>query len=141
MGREIRRVPMDWQHPKDWRGNYIPLYDRTYEEALDEHSASGDADAWKPTPEYYRPKWDDNALLGWCMYEDVSEGTPVSPVFATSDELALWLVESQGISLAGAHKFIEMGWSPSFVMSPQTGFINGLEYVDHLATYSDDSDD
>lgn len=25
MGREVRRVPMDWKHPKDNRGNYEPL--------------------------------------------------------------------------------------------------------------------
>lgn len=31
MGREIRRVPMDWEHPKDERGYFIPLFDRDYE--------------------------------------------------------------------------------------------------------------
>lgn len=27
MGREIRRVPADWQHPKDDKGRYISLFD------------------------------------------------------------------------------------------------------------------
>ena len=27
MGREVRRVPADWQHPKDARGRFIPLFD------------------------------------------------------------------------------------------------------------------
>ena len=25
MGREVRMVPADWRHPKDARGNYMPL--------------------------------------------------------------------------------------------------------------------
>ncbi|HEX9640586.1 MAG TPA: hypothetical protein VGB13_04660 [Candidatus Krumholzibacteria bacterium] len=33
MGREIRRVPPDWEHPRDPRGRYIPLSDgRDYHE-------------------------------------------------------------------------------------------------------------
>ena len=28
MGREIRRVPANWQHPKDGHGDYIPMYGR-----------------------------------------------------------------------------------------------------------------
>jgi len=31
MGREIRRVPKDWQHPKNEKGHYIPLLDRSYD--------------------------------------------------------------------------------------------------------------
>jgi len=27
MGREVRRVPASWQHPKDERGRFIPLFD------------------------------------------------------------------------------------------------------------------
>lgn len=26
MSREVRRVPKDWQHPVDKKGNFIPLY-------------------------------------------------------------------------------------------------------------------
>ena len=31
MGREIRRVPANWEHPKDERGNYKPLLDSDFE--------------------------------------------------------------------------------------------------------------
>lgn len=42
----------------------------------------------KPNPEHYLPVFDVPAEdLGWCLYETVSEGTPVTPVFATADEL------------------------------------------------------
>lgn len=36
MGREVRRVPAEWQHPKDERGRYIPLFDgKDYERSDD----------------------------------------------------------------------------------------------------------
>jgi hypothetical protein len=37
MGREVRRVPADWQHPKDERtGHFIPLFDGSFRQVLDE---------------------------------------------------------------------------------------------------------
>lgn len=53
---------------------------------------------------------------GWQVWETVSEGSPVSPVFPTREALVDWLV-SQGYSLAGADAFTQSGWAPSMVMS------------------------
>ena len=109
MGREIRNVTKDWKHPESHPGNYIPLFDRTYEEAIAEWMDE------KPShPECYRPEYDGTADC-FQMYETVSEGTPVSPVFETKGELAEWLV-SQGYSEDAAAGFIASGWAPSFVM-------------------------
>lgn len=42
----------------------------------------------EPDPKGYMPVFDiPEDELGWCLYETVSEGTPVTPVFATADEL------------------------------------------------------
>lgn len=42
----------------------------------------------KPDPKYYMPVFDEpESELGWCLYETVSEGCPVTPVFATAEEL------------------------------------------------------
>lgn len=41
----------------------------------------------KPDPADYMPVFGDDGDLGWCLYETVSEGTPVTPVFATAGEL------------------------------------------------------
>jgi hypothetical protein len=42
----------------------------------------------KPDPSDYMPVFDEHKdALGWCLYETVSEGTPVTPVFATAEEL------------------------------------------------------
>lgn len=100
MGREIKRVPLDfdWPSGKVWEG-YLRY------NALDEDEIeSADKDAFDP------PKGD-----GWQVWETVSEGSPVSPVFATSEELTQWMIK-EGYAEAGVRKFIEIGWSPSFVM-------------------------
>lgn len=141
MGREIRRVPVGYEHPKDERtGHYVPLYDRTWEDAMNEWlqeygdwKADKDGERTRVTEKYgaksfaewhgdppsyetYRMPFPPDVALGFCMYETVSEGTPVSPIFATTDELVKWLI-GEGYSEDGARKFAETGWSPSFVMT------------------------
>ena len=114
MGREIRRVPLDWEHPRYNRddaphpsqvGAYIPLFDADYQSECDKWYQN--AKNWKPTEwakyyhedagnppreENYRPRWPEDAVMGYCVYETVSEGTPVTPVFATPEELIDYLV-------------------------------------------------
>ncbi len=47
----------------------------------------------RPNPAHYMPAWDAPAeSLGWCLYETVSEGTPVTPVYETAEELIEHLV-------------------------------------------------
>lgn len=47
----------------------------------------------QPNPEDYMPVFDvPEEELGWCLYETVSEGTPVTPIFATAEELIEHLV-------------------------------------------------
>ena len=165
MGREIRRVPPSWEHPKaenNLRGDYYqPLYDQTYEsaragwlEGLRKWEAGEDPDRekyrrdngepfdyweWEGSPpdrDYYRPYSDDQQ--SWFqVYETVSEGTPVTPPFATEDELIDYLVnegdfwqqsrwrEGQrdiqpnppGYSREVAEAFVKgSGWVPSMVV-------------------------
>lgn len=44
------------------------------------------AEAWEPT--------EPPSGEGWQMWEDTSEGSPISPVFDTPEKLALWLANS-----------------------------------------------
>lgn len=150
MGREIRRVPSDWVHPKTeeyvpsrdpfgegkWveTEHYHPLHDRDYEGAAQEWLA--EFDQWRagthpyqdadtpyfwdydspPNEKYYRErKWTDEEATHYQIYETVTEGTPVSPVFATLDELIEWCV-AQGYSRHAAEKFAEHGWVPSMII-------------------------
>lgn len=60
---------------------------------VQEHYPFEEAEGSRPDPESYMPDFDGpEDELGWCLYETVSEGTPVTPVFATADELVEHLV-------------------------------------------------
>ncbi len=123
MGREARRVSPDWNHPKDEYGRYIPLltnYERVTAD-WDEHSQkwseglkyNGIKEAWipkaedeqnmayedwdgkRPRPENYMPEWTEKEATHYMMYETATEGTPISPAFATPEELARWLADNR----------------------------------------------
>lgn len=63
-------------------------------------------DAWKPA--------EIPVGEGWQLWQTVSEGGPVSPVFATDTELANWMVRAgEARSRDDARAFIKAGWAPS----------------------------
>lgn len=70
---------------------------------------------------------------GWQLWETVSEGSPISPVVASADELAAWMSDPERgdrwVPTETARKFIEEGWAPTGVGSPSTGFVSGVEHV------------
>lgn len=150
MGREIRRVPPNWKHPEKMYASgpgYHPMFDKTFEQACAEWDegkrkwdAGEDPDRKKfnyendPYSEwagdrpddaaYYRP-WKDEDATWFQLWETVSEGSPVSPPFATIDELAEYLAKhgdewdekrgNAGWGIERARAFCKAGWAPSFV--------------------------
>lgn len=158
MGREVRMVPADWQHPRamhDHSGEvrFVPLYGRNkYAERASEWDEAwqkwqeglceqyGEGDKWgpidaehremrytdyagrRPSPDDYMPDWPAEQRTHLMMYEDTSEGTPISPAFATPEELARWLADtgasSFGSSTATYEQWLAMchrGWAISAV--------------------------
>ena len=104
MGIKIRRVPANWQHPKNERGRYIPMSERFGYGAAD--IKEGLRDGWlKDEPPDYgldiMPRWTDAECTHLQMYEDISEGTPISPVMPTAEELARWLAKNGASAYAG----------------------------------------
>ena len=94
MRREIRRVPGNWVHPKDARGEYIPLHEHF--PYLAEEIDEGLHDGWlKNEPPHFgiavMPQWPKHERTHLQMYETCTEGTPISPVRETPEELARWL--------------------------------------------------
>ena len=128
MGREIRMVPPGWEHPRDGLGNYQPLFDCSYRQAVDAYLPGGDDGDEPPDQADYRPDWLDGEATYVQMYETVSEGTPVSPVFALREQLEDWLV-TKGHSRDAARAFCASGWAPSMVMGP-AGFGAGVDAHD-----------
>ena len=121
MGREIRQVPANWEHPKDAEGNYIPLHGDSYSkraaewdeanakwqqglrddwnggwkprEADEQNMTYAEWDGERPEEKDYMPDWPAEERTHYQMYETCSEGTPISPVMETPDALARWLAE------------------------------------------------
>lgn len=154
MSREVRRVPPNWQHPtteeydpfrRRTEARKQPMYDETFAQAAAEWKAgfakweAGERPAYCSAPElefweyhgappdreYYRP-WADEEATWFQVWETVSEGTPVTPPFATQDELVDYLVSNGdewderrgngGWPRTAAERFVGMGWAPSMVV-------------------------
>jgi len=119
MGRELRRVIPNWEHPKKdgYEDRLQPMFDDSYIDELNEwienhnlwqagnHPDQQDrsCDVYKyyahwagdpPDVEYYRPDWKEREMTWYQVYETVSEGTPVTPPFETQQELIDYLVAS-----------------------------------------------
>ena len=150
MGRELRRVPVNWEHPRDVFGQLQPLYDRAYEDAAKEwlarfmayrpedHNGEYYWDYAGPPPDkhYYRPAWTEAEATHFQVYETVTEGTPVSPVLPTRETVAEWLQRPgkyQGYRKAAAEAFARDGWAPSGVLVPGLGWMDGMEGLSLLA--------
>ena len=117
MGREIRMVPPNWDHPVVVRRNgqpgYKPMHNSSFRTASQEWKQGFAAWERGERPDYcseesksleywewsggppertdHRP-WSDDEATWYQVWETVSEGTPVSPPFATREELVEYLV-------------------------------------------------
>jgi hypothetical protein len=122
MGREVRRVPKNWQHPKQKDGRYYPLFDGNFKKYFAEwmegwekwqlglceqcnkwgqidpeykQTTYSEYEGSIPSPDDYMPEWTDEQKTHLMMYETCSEGTPISPAFETPEELARWLADNE----------------------------------------------
>lgn len=94
MGREVKRVPLDFGATigKVWSG-YL-------------------GEKWTHPPEGE----------GYQLWETVIEGSPMSPVFSTSEGLARWMSDNPcmpgpyggvSVTLEQARRFVAVGWAPT----------------------------
>ena len=144
MGREVRRVPAVWQHPKNEFDRYKPLYPGERYEAnatgfMEKANAKGLQEAidWygqAPDQNDYMPNWPASERTHYMMYEDTSEGTPISPAFATPEELARWLADTGASSFGkdtasyeGWLRVAQGGWAPCAVFTPEAGLTSGVD--------------
>ena len=155
MGREVRMVPENWEHPRKENGRYEPLMGYSFKDQLaeweegkkkwkeglkklwfpkdglkwepkDEDEKKMSWEEWtgdKPIESDYMPEWEESEKTHLQMYETCSEGTPISPVMKTPEELAKWLA-GNGASAFGTMtatyeqwlNTIKAGFAPSAVM-------------------------
>ncbi len=107
---------------QEWLRDCAAWEDGTYEKLIEHPEYKKDCPHyWEyagnpPSPEYYRPDWKPEEMTCYQIYETVSEGTPVSPVFESKAEMVEWLVE-QGHTRPAAENFVKSEWVPSMVIS------------------------
>lgn len=148
-------MPRDWEHPVV-NGRHQPLYDEYYEDAYNEWDerrkkwiGGEDPDAdhygepktnagfigWTgaaPNPVYYRHvKWTPEEACCYQIYQNVSEGTPISPKFNTLEEMEAWLI-SEGYSPESAKAFCQLGHAPSFAITP-AGIASDIHSLDLMS--------
>lgn len=80
MSRELKRVPPDFDHPIEWP-NLWPGYMRN----CDDEDCYGCEDCDRIDP----PTGE-----GFQLWESTSEGSPISPVFPSAEDLAEWMSEN-----------------------------------------------
>lgn len=90
-----------------------------------------DAEAWEGT--------DPPAGDGWQVWETVSEGSPITPVFSTPEDLARFIAcperseKSQNwlsvMPYDNALRFVNTGWAPSAMSTPDGGIEPGYVVV------------
>jgi hypothetical protein len=169
MGREVRRVPADWEHQKEWKitlkgyeEEYKPLSPgEDYQVRVDEWDEecskwklgefpdyAGENDRkmayeqWagqRPHKDDYMPNWPLEQRTHFMMYEDTSEGTPISPAFETPEELATWLFENNAsafgnmtASYEGWLRVAQGGFACSAVFSENTGIVSGVDGLTNM---------
>ncbi|MBM3712642.1 MAG: hypothetical protein FJW56_04295 [Actinobacteria bacterium] len=162
MGREIRRVPANWEHPKrinpcNNKKEFRPMYQRGFKEAYadfekelkrwyQEYEAfengkifnykdkiyskqNGNTyEDWAGEPPLQPNPYDYMSIGDWYqLFEDVSEGTPLSPPFKTKEELIEWLIHNDDYwgnrwTRKQAEGIIKAGSTPSGLL------VNGRSY-------------
>lgn len=133
MSIATRRVPPGWVHPRADGAQYIPLRDGTKftrkARQWDEEAAKWqmglrrdpDCSEWEPIeakyrgmtyaefngecpdPTEYTPQWSSSECTHWQMYEELTEGTPISPVCASAEDLARWMADHDDQAMSSAH--------------------------------------
>jgi|WetSurMetagenome_2_1015567.scaffolds.fasta_scaffold11614_13 hypothetical protein len=124
MGKEVRKVPSYWQHPKNSNGKYIPLF-RNSLYLKHVHDWEFNKEKWdnglvfdpmfkswvcktskeeqftfeeyytvRPSLKNYMPAWKLEERTHYMLYENVTEGTPISPIFPSIEKLAQWLFDN-----------------------------------------------
>jgi hypothetical protein len=169
MGREVRRVPLDFSLPIGtiWPGfllqNYLPKCAN-----CDGDGSVGHGKDYADCPDCQGhgniATAEQRAILevptgeGWQAWETVSEGSPITPVFATDEELIYWLVTEGTHSgdspwktrvqwdvpfrRSAAETFVHQGWAPSMIVvsgPAGTEVLMGAADADKIAASKEDT--
>jgi hypothetical protein len=134
-------VPASWVHPEGDRGPK-PLFEGPYSKSAAQFLAMANEKGLQeavdyfgqaPVQEDYMPDFEPGTATHLMMYETCSEGTPISPAFATPEELAHWLADNNASAFGREGATYEQwlatcksGFAPSAVFIPGQGLMSGV---------------
>jgi hypothetical protein len=116
-----------WESYEECSGERPPFY-RDDEGELVHDSCLYQPEEWPPPEE-----------RGYVIYQTVGEGSPITPCFATPEELIDWLVEKgtawdDPMSREAAERFVRgSGWLPSMVRFGDGHLAKGMAIEEHKA--------
>ncbi len=122
LGGSYSKSSQKWDEDNNqWNLGFVDDYKGGYKAKTDESIYKGsyeDYEGPRPVAEHYMPEFPPGTATYFMMYENVTEGTPISPSFATPHELAMWL--SSFWRGDGNYqqwlRIIEAGSSPSLIV-------------------------
>lgn len=155
---EMRYVPLYDRSAEaawaDWQEEFAKWLAGEHDQVIAEYGAEGypkdepyrafcNWHGTPPEPKYHRPAWKEGEATWFQVYETVSEGTPVTPPFATKAELVEYLVangdfwdqkrraeeRATGVKCsmpcgpwdrAAAERFVNVEWAPSMMVTQTT---------------------
>jgi hypothetical protein len=122
-----------WHNHSLWRYGKHP-----YQQKYDSAKQCGSYRDWyggPPQRDDYMPWWTEEEKTHYQMYETCSEGTPISPVMATPEELARWLADHHASAFADQTATYEQWlvtikreWAPSATVSGGV-LVSGVEVL------------
>jgi hypothetical protein len=158
MGRQVMRMHKDFEWPMNkvwWGYNLYPMQLACQTCLRDgEYAGKNSKGEYCPTcegelnvtPKVEPPGYESDKApnyidmdfmkgkYGWQMWETVSEGSPISPVCDSPEELARWLADSGASSFGSMTATYEQwlgmigqGSAVSMMYSPETGIVSGVE--------------
>jgi len=156
MGREVRRVVLgfDWPLRQTWWGYLLgPIPCRSCIDGKNESAEYGYCPVCEGEKQVYpqvnppaipldacRQSWQETHYPGWQMWETTSEGSPISPVLESPEQLAHWLADNKasafGSQTATYDEWLSMlgvGSSVSAIYTPETGLISGVSAAKKLS--------
>lgn len=152
MSRQVRRMPkaFNWPLKEIWWGYQLdPIVCRICRGAGG--NCWAECDNGKVYPQFDPPglegRGGSGTYYGWQMWETTSEGSPISPVFDTAEELARWLADTRAHTFADYAATYEQwlgmilgpGSAPSMVLD-SNGLRSGVEALDSRAGTSEDAE-
>lgn len=134
--RPVIEMQREWlAESEKWAAGNHPdqiKYGDTCPSTLEEWSGSC------PDARNYMPFWPDGEKTHFQMYETCSEGTPISPVMHSPEELARWLADNNASSFGKLTSTYEKwlalivgpGSAPSAIITSGGAIRSGVDWVD-----------